>query len=123
MGCETIVQVLFHMLLNVKLYHWETMNYARHQAAGELYDAVSEFTDKFIEVYMGRYQRPEFKSSFRIQVKQLDDTTIVSALNEYILFLKEEVPKYLSEDDTDLFNIRDELLGCFNKILYLFTLS
>jgi hypothetical protein len=123
MGCETIVQVFFHMLLNIKLYHWETTSYARHKASDDLHSGLSGLIDQFVEVYMGRYRRPEYKTSFRIQVKQLDDTSILNALSEYIAFLKEEVPKYVSESDTDILNIRDEMLGCFNKTLYLFTLN
>lgn len=53
MGCETIVQVFFNMLLNIKLYHWETRIYARHKASCDLHSSLTDLTDKFIEVYMG----------------------------------------------------------------------
>lgn len=123
MGCETIVQVFFHMLLNIKLYHWETLIFARHKASDDLHGSLSTLVDTFVEVYMGRYSRPEFKSSFDVKVKQLDDSNIKDVLNEYIKFLKYEVPKYVKESDTDLLNIRDEMLSEFNKTLYLFTLN
>jgi Family of unknown function (DUF5856) len=123
MGCETIVQVFFHMLLNIKLYHWETNIYARHKASDDLHGALSTLIDTFVEVYMGRYTRPEFKNTFDVKVKQLDDLNIVDILNGYIKFLKYEVPKYTKESDTDLLNIRDEMLSEINKTLYLFTLN
>jgi hypothetical protein len=44
-------------------------------------------------------------------------------IQQYILFLKKEVPKQLKQHDTDLLNIRDELLSSLNKTLYLFTLN
>lgn len=123
MGCETIVQVFFNMLLNVRLYHWSTTSYARHTGSGALYDSLSLLIDQFTETYMGRYKRPEFKSSFNVQVKQFHDSNINEALREYVQFLKYEVPNYLKESDTDLLNIRDEIVGEINKTLYLFTLN
>ena len=123
MGCETIVQVFFHMMLNIKLYHWETFSFARHKGSDELHGNLSELIDKFVEVYMGRYKRPEYKTSFNVQVKQLNDENVVDVLNEYVQFLKYELPKYLKESDTDLTNIRDEMLGEINQTLYLFTLN
>ena len=125
MGCESIVQVFFHMMLNLKLYHWETVKYARHIGSDNLHGALSTLIDQFVEVYMGRYSRPKFKTSFNIEVNQYDDENIIPILNDYITFLKEELPKYLKKDgsDTDLLNIRDEMLSELNKTLYLFTLQ
>lgn len=123
MGCETIIQVFFHMLLNIKLYHWETVMFSRHKASDDLHGSLSDLIDKFIEVYMGRYNRPKFKSSFDINVRQLNDSNVVKVLQEYIKFLKDDLPLNLKESDTDLLNIRDEILGEFNKTLYLFTLN
>lgn len=123
MGCETIVQVFFNMLMNIRLYHWSTTSYSRHTGAGALYDALGLLIDQFVETYMGRYKRPEFKSVFNVQVKQFSDTGIVEALKEYNNFLKYEVPSYIKESDTDILNIRDEMLSEINKTLYLFTLN
>lgn len=122
MGCETIIQVFFNILLNIRLYHWSTTSYARHTGSGALYDSLNGLIDQFVETYMGRYKRPEFKSSFNIPVKQFTDSSIEDTLREYIQFLKYEVPNYLKESDTDLLNIRDEMVADLNKTLYLFTL-
>ena len=125
MGCEAIIQVFFHMLLNIRLYHWETLIFARHKGSGDLYDSLSELIDKFVEVYMGKYTRPEFKNSFNVNVNtnKINDSNIIEILYDYIKFLKYEVPKYTKESDTDLLNIRDEMLAEFNKTMYLFTLQ
>lgn len=123
MGCETIIQVFFHMLLNIKLYHWETKMFSRHKASDELHGSLSDLIDKFIEVYMGRYNRPEFNGSFNIKVKELNDSNIIEVLHKYIKFLKHDISKYVKDSDTDLLNIRDEILAEFNKTLYLFTLN
>ena len=123
MGCESLVQIFFHMMLNIKLYHWETKSYARHKASDKLHENLSESIDKFIEVYMGGYSRPEFTSSFSVKVRQLDDFTIKEILNEYIEFLKHDLPSYLKDSDTHLLNIRDDMLAHINQTLYLFTLE
>ncbi len=123
MGCEQIVQIFFHMMLNIKLYHWETTNFARHKASDELHANLSALIDKFIEVYIGGYIRPTFTSTFSVKVKQLNDTDIIEVLNQYKEFLKHELPKYVKESDTDLLNIRDEMLAEINQALYLFTLN
>ena len=115
------IHIFFNMLMNISLYHWSTTNYARHTSSGALYDTVSLLVDQFIETYMGRYKRPEFEQdTFTVDVKQFNDTTIIDALKEYIQFLEHKLPLYVS--DSDLLNIRDEILAEINKTLYLFTL-
>jgi hypothetical protein len=123
MGCEEIIKVFFHMQNNIKLYHWQTESFARHKASDELLDNISDLIDQFIEVYIGRYDRPKFKNNFKILVTELDNDGAEYLIQSYINFMKNELPKYLEDNDTDLYNIRDELLGNLNKTLYLFTFN
>jgi hypothetical protein len=123
MGCEDLVKLFFHMNLNIKLYHWQTKSYARHKATCDLHAILASLSDQFIEVYMGRYGRPEFSENFPIMVKELSDKDAKDLIEEYITVLKKEVSKYIKSSDTDLMNIRDEMLGELNKTLYLFTLE
>jgi hypothetical protein len=123
MGCEEIIKVFFHMQNNIKLYHWQTESFARHKASDELLGNISDLIDQFIEVYIGRYDRPKFKNNFKILVTELDNDGAEYLIQSYINFMKNELPKYLEDNDTDLYNIRDELLGNLNKTLYLFTLN
>ena len=44
-------------------------------------------------------------------------------INDIIEFLTVEIPKVIKEEDTDLLNIRDEILAELNKLKYLLTLS
>lgn len=124
MGCEDIIEMFFHMQLNIKLYHWQTTSYARHKATDSLLGDLSELIDQFIEVYIGRYKRPDFKGGFTIPVEELSDDNITDLIKNYINAMKTRIPKYLKkESDTDLLNIRDEILSLLNKTLYLFTLE
>ena len=124
MGCEDIIEVFFHMQLNIKLYHWQTRSYARHKATDELLGNLSSLIDEFIEVYMGRYKRPDFGGGISVEVVELSDEMAKKLIEQYISTMKTKVPKYLKkESDTDLLNIRDEILSNMNKTLYLFTLA
>ena len=120
---EEIIKVFFHMTLNIKLYHWQTTLYSRHKATCELFASIIDLTDNFVETYIGRYTRPHFEEDFQINVSQISDEEARNMIQQYILFLKKEVPKQLKQHDTDLLNIRDELLSSLNKTLYLFTLN
>jgi hypothetical protein len=118
------IQMFFNMLMNIRFYHWTTSSYSRHTGSGALYDSLSSLIDQFVETYMGRYQRPQFKeNTTNIQVKQHNDDSILDLLHNYTLFLTHEVPKYVNHSDSDLLNIRDEILGEINKTIYLFTLK
>jgi len=119
---EQFIKVFFHMTLNIKLYHWQTTSFARHKVSCELLESLTDLIDTFVETYIGRYKRPYFPEDIQINVSQISDEQAKNMMNEYILFLKKEVPKYLKSHDTDLLNIRDEMISQFNKTLYLFTL-
>jgi hypothetical protein len=107
----------------IKLYHWQTTSFARHKATCDLFNNLQSLIDEFIEVYMGRYDRPSFPDGFKLHIKELSDESANELVQEYIDYLKNELPKYLKSSDTDLLNIRDDMLSNFNKIKYLFTLN
>lgn len=112
------------MKLNLKLYHWQTTTYSRHIASDTLLTNLLLNIDRFVETYIGRYERPNFsQEDFQVTVTEFNDKTIVSLLNFYVNFLKNDLPKDLKNKDTDLLNIRDDMLADINKTLYLFTLQ
>ncbi len=107
----------------IKLYHWQTKVYSRHKATDEVLEALDGHIDKYVEVYMGKYGRPKLtarNNTFKLQ--NLSEGTIVKFIKQCILYLKKSLPKGLSEEDTDLLNVRDEILGELDQLMYLFTL-
>lgn len=119
-----IIKTFFHMKLNLKLYHWQTTSYSRHIASDTLLTNLLLNIDRFVETYIGRYERPDFRQEdFQVTVTEFNDKTIISLLNFYSNFLKNDLPKDLKNKDTDLLNIRDDMLADINKTLYLFTLN
>jgi hypothetical protein len=107
----------------IKLYHWNTQSYSRHKASDQLYADIQAGMDKFVEIYIGIYGR---KDVFRgklpvIELRILTDKEANTLLDNIAKFLETDIPKYVKE--TDLLNIRDEILGNVNQTKYLFTLS
>ena len=118
-----IVTNLLTLQNQLKIHHWQTKSYAEHQALGGAYDEFSGLIDEFVEVFMGKYGRVESKNGFNIELSNYKDISATDFADKYIDYLVNELPKSLEESDTDLFNIRDEMLAQLNKLKYLLTLS
>ncbi len=101
-----------------------TTSYPRHKASDELVDKMLDYSDKFMEVYIGKYGRPSIgKKDSNIYLQKLDDRNVSKFLDQAIHFMLKEIPKYLKENDVDLFNIRDEIVSTLHQSKYLFTLQ
>jgi len=108
----------------IKIYHWQTMSFPRHKATDELVSKLDDNIDKFVEVYMGKYGRPKFSGrTSTIKIRNFHDKEASTFLKSVIVWLTNKLPKHLKNTDTDLLNIRDEILGDLNQTLYLFTLN
>ena len=116
-----IVSVFFNMRSQIKLYHWQTRSFAEHKATDDLVKALDTNIDKFIEVYMGRYGRPYIRKT--LPVKNLTVTGIRAFITKSDEWLASSLPRMLKKNDSDLLNIRDEILADLNQIKYLFTLA
>jgi hypothetical protein len=119
------VTFFFDLSNNIKLYHWNTTSFARHKASDELFEDVARLSDSFMEIYMGKYGRPKFseRGNTKLSLKALTDKSVVEFIRSCITHLNGSLSKQLAETDTDLLNIRDEVLGKLNQTLYLFSLS
>jgi len=117
------IQFFFTMREQIKLYHWQTKVYSRHKATDNVIESLDKSIDKYVEVYMGKYGRMKMTSSnASITVKNLSEASVVNFIKKCILYLNTELVKKLKDNDTDLVNVRDEMLGELNQLLYLFTL-
>lgn len=113
-----------HLETNIKLYHWMTRSYARHVATDSLHEKILEQTDKFVEVYIGKYKRPSLqKKDLNITLGNHSDKDILVFLDFAINYLTKDLFKYITDKDTDLVNIRDDILSAINQAKYLYTLN
>jgi hypothetical protein len=123
MGGESMITFFLHLQNTIKVYHWQTTSYARHKATDELLERIANLIDRFVETFIGRYgQRPSFPSGITLQLEQMSDNRAEEMLKSYVQVLKYELPKQLKPSDSDLLNIRDEIVGHIHQTLYLFTL-
>lgn len=120
-GNGDIVTALLTIRNQVKLYHWQTKSFARHKATDDLTATLDTLIDSFVESYMGKYGRPTVRGS--ITLHNFSESAARSFVAKQTKYLTSVLPKKLKSTDTDLLNIRDEILGELNKVLYLFTLQ
>ena len=119
-----IVKIFMEMLNTVKIYHWKTHSFSQHKATDELYSKLNEHIDTFIETLSG-------KDGSRIKLMEneihvLDESTTADfrkRIFEYRSFLINMNMYFDDRNDTDLLNIRDEILGDINQFLYLLTFN
>lgn len=115
------------ILLMIKLYHWKTYSYATHKATDDLYSSLNDHIDEFMEVLMGKsLERTNLTK--QKQIRLLDLTSPEQLKREVMTFKSylvglEKVKALQTMSNTDLFNIRDEILGDLNKFMYLLTLK
>ena len=122
---QQIVIKFLTMLNTVKLFHWKTHSYAVHKATDELYSKLNEHIDTFIEVLLGKTgDRVNLTGTRSIVLK--DYTSLeqlkreVNDYKSYLVSLNGH-PALKTMSNSDLYNIRDEILGDLNQFLYLLT--
>ena len=122
---KEIVIKFMEMLLMVKLFHWKTHSYATHKATDELYDSLNDHMDKFVEVLLGKSgDRINLMKHKTISLNDLDSQeklkSNIESFKKYLISLNKH-SLMMSMENTDLMNIRDEILEDMNKFLYLLT--
>jgi len=115
------------MLLIIKLFHWKTFSYATHKATDQLYEKLNENMDSFIEILLGktglRTNLMNIKNIKLIDLKNKDELkNKIMNFKIYLMNLNDNKAMKLMLN-TDLYNIRDTILGDLNQFLYLLTLN
>jgi DNA-binding ferritin-like protein len=119
---EQYVHELIQIQQQLRIFHWQTKSYARHKAYGETYESLGDLIDEFVETHMGKYGR--FQLAERsVEITNTSDTSVKEFINASISFLIDMSNSLDPERDTDLLNIRDEMLGLMNKLKYLLSLE
>ena len=123
-----IIQYFLRLRNTLKVYHWMTLSYPRHIASDALIGKLDALSDNFVEVYIGRYGRDKAlnsssKKNMPLVLHSLTEKEVPEYLKEARDWLSESLPLKLKKTDTELLNIRDELISELNQCLYLFTLN
>ena len=120
---EELIKKLVQIQLQWKFLHWQTFGDAKHRLYGEIYDGLGVLLDEFAETMMGKYGRPEFDAEFSIMfqdISSLNMQNFIDGITEFLVSMSDQLD---SRYDTDLLNLRDEMLGLINKSKYFLTLK
>jgi len=110
---------------SIKLFHFTTSSYSAHKASDQFYTDFNNLLDKFWEVYQGRYGKLTIDNKINpveLPIKIWNSNNIKSELDEFINYLyNSKLIKGLN--DSELLNIRDELVETINQFKYLLTFN
>jgi hypothetical protein len=120
---EELILKLVQIQNQFRFLHWQTFGDAKHKSYGEMYEFLDGSLDDFIEAMMGKYGRPKFESEFAIMFQDISSLNMQNFVDGITEFLVDMTDKLDSRYDTDLLNIRDEILLKINKLKFLLTLK
>ncbi len=120
---QHIVIMFLQMLNTVKLYHWKTRSHLQHKATDELYSNLNSAIDTFVEIMLGKTgSRINLTGTHSMPLLDYTDLSgfkkEVEIYKAYLIGLSTELD---AKNDSDLLNVRDEMLGHLNQFTYLLT--
>lgn len=117
------IHFFLHLRNQLKLHHWQTRVYARHIATDKIIEELDKAIDSFVEVYLGKYGRSRLTGkNASITLHNLTEAGATRLIQSSIKYLQGSLTRSLKEQDTDLINLRDEMIAHLNQLLYLFSL-
>ena len=123
MNINSNVNFLLGLHQQLKICHWQTKGIARHEAFGNFYEDLTDLIDDFVEQAMGKYGRfvldNETDTIKLVNLSDIDVEAIVDTTRKALVQFTDQ----FDAEDTDLLNLRDEILGKLNKYAYLFTME
>ena len=119
---STIIQHFMEMINTIKLYHWKTHSFPEHKNTDELHKSFSDHVDKFVEVMLGRYGGRINKKEFQFKCVNY------SSSKEFKKYIDKTIDylttfNYIFKNESDLLNIRDEMVADLNQFKYLLTFN
>ena len=123
MNINSNINLFLGLQAQLRIFHWQTKGYARHNAFGVAYDTLEDLIDTFVEEAMGKYGRFTLDGETNtIELANLKELKPEAMLDTIILALN-QFSEQFEDSDTNLLNVRDEMLGVINKLKYLLTLE
>lgn len=120
----TIMSTFLGIQSQFKVLHWQTQTYSKHIAYGGIYETLDGLVDEFMETYMGKYGRialeGEKDAIILSNIGEMKIEDFLETLTGFLLSFNNQLDDH---KDSDLLNIRDEMLGAVNKLKYLLTLK
>ncbi len=121
MSDNIYTEFFLELLSQIKLFHWSVMKYSMHIALDKLHSQLSDNIDKFVEIYIGKFNKQPL-NKFVIKMSATSDC------DNIILYLDKQRDNLKKirislNKTTELQNIIDEMLGNIDQSIYLMNLS
>ena len=118
---DILINLITH-INQIRMYHWKTFIHSRHIATDKYMDKVNPIIDTIIETLQGK-RGMRIKDSFKIEFFSMTDKNAEDYLFEHQRWLENDFEALVDENETDILNLRDELLSAVSQLIYLFTLK
>jgi hypothetical protein len=93
-------------------------------ATDKILETLEKSIDSYVEIYIGKYGRPKINGkNSSITLHNLSESGASRMIVASVKYLQGPLTKTLHPSDTDLMNIRDEIVSDLSQLLYLFTLK
>ena len=115
---KVAMNMLNHQII-LKLFHFQTTKYGAHKASDGYLEKYLQNMDKFLEVAQGVYGKLTLKK-YTLSGTAHSDDNITKHLDGMNSYLREKINPIL-DNNTELINIRDELIGDIQQLKYLLT--
>jgi DNA-binding ferritin-like protein len=124
---QTIVLTFLQILNTIKLYHWKTHSYSQHKATDKLYGELNDNIDTFVETMLGKHgNRLDIKEKTNLTIYNYNNLTSfkkkIDEFKKFLINMTKDANLNLT-NNSDLLNIRDEILGNINQFEYLLTFN
>ena len=118
-----IILTLVEIQTQFRFLHWQTTSHPKHEAYGMIYEKLDDLIDDFTEACMGKHGRPKYIGGYQINGMDAKEMDLQSFIDETCNFLISLTDHFDPKKDSDLLNLRDEMLHGINKLKYLLTLK
>lgn len=121
---EGVITATLAMSVQAHFWHWQTKNYAAHEALGDFYENLTELVDEVAEVFMG--SGGEFVSEVQASMSTFDIDRVKEDLEEYKERLVEAEVSLMKDEAGHLHGVGDkvnDLIQEVDKLQYLLTLK
>jgi hypothetical protein len=116
---SNIVVQFIEFINMVKMFHWQTEYYSKHKITDDLYKTLNEQTDKYVEILFSKKLILNFPKTIAM-VTNLDNAAFQQKVEKFKNYL---ISLNYSKEDSDLQNLRDDILGSLNQFNYLFKMQ
>jgi len=118
---SSVLHEFLTILVQLKVYHWSTVSYAKHKASDQCFVDLQALIDRYMEAMLGIVSRSSVFSkadALKIDLKQ-------ACNDEFMIKRIKALAQKLSAKKLpgDLANVRDEMVTVLHTCLYLFSLK